>query len=317
MVFIDGVFYREKNRKTFSPHPGLITESMFDVLSSIHRRLERLFIDRGYVKDDAEASLSDGGEQDVDANGPFRPRAPKAFRRRGKLEANPRYHLQDPHQMSVEGWCNIKYKWFSLHAAVVIDGADREGLKRLFRYASRPSVNLSQLSYATPDDPDRSDVVLKLKRTWSDGTSSLIFTQQDFVESLASIIPPSWLNLTRYSGVFAPGHIWRASIVPDKKRKRPSSCDLSLACDGLGPTGSKEPSNGRAPAERYIEWAELLRRTMGIDPEICDCGSRMRVDDAITEADEIKATLLRLGIESTGPPMPRQSSGELDYIYDV
>lgn len=318
MVFLDGVFHRDKTGMRFYQHPGLITESMFDVLEAIHMRLHQLFRDKGYVKDDGEASIPNSDDQDVDATGPFRPRAPKAFRRQGRLESNPRYQLQDPDRMSVDGWCNIKYKWFSLHAAVTIDGSDRAGLKQLFRYASRSSVNISQLSYVTPDDPDRSDVMLKLKRTWSDGTSSLIFKQQDFVESLASIIPPAWLNLTRYSGVFAPGHAWRATIVPGKKRASQICHDHHPAHpEDLGPRGSQESSNGRAPADHYIEWAELLRRTMGIDPEICGCGQRMRVVDSVTKADEIRETLLRLGIESTGPPKARQSSGELDYIYDV
>ena len=84
---------------------------------------------------------------------PFRPRAPKAFRRKGRLAANPRFQQSDPDRIAVEGWANIRFKWFSLHAGVVIKGDDRVGLKRLFRYAARPSVTLSMLSYVTPDDP--------------------------------------------------------------------------------------------------------------------------------------------------------------------
>ena len=53
-----------------------------------------------------------------------------------------------------------------------------------------------------------------------------------------------------------------------------------------------------------------------MDPEICRCVARMVVDDAITEAEKIAEILARLGIESTGPPSARQSTGELDYIYD-
>ena len=64
-------------------------------------------------------------------------------------------------------------------------------------------------------------------------------------------------------------------------------------------------------------FAELLRRTVGVDPEICICGARMIVDDAITDGENIAETLARLGIVSTGPPKRRQSTGELDYVYDV
>ena len=74
----------------------------------------------------------------------------------------------------MEGWANIRYKWFSLYAGVVIEGENRVGLKRLSRYAARPSATLSMLSYVTPEDPDRSDVELALKREWSAGSKSLI-----------------------------------------------------------------------------------------------------------------------------------------------
>ena len=43
----------------------------------------------------------------------------------------------------------------------------------------------------------------------------------------------------------------------------------------------------------------------------------MIVDDAITDGHKIAEVLARLGIISTGPPRRRQSTGELDYVYDV
>ena len=81
------------------------------------------------------------------------------------------------------------------------------------------------------------------------------------------------------------------------------------------PTG--KPSTGRAPGEYWLPWAELLRRTVGVDPEICACGARMVVDDEVTDGEKITETLARLGIQSTGPPKRLQSTGELDYVYDV
>jgi hypothetical protein len=96
--------------------------------------------------------------------------------------------------MSVQGWLNVRYKWFTLHAAVSIDGTNRAGLRQLFHLffvgGTRSSVNLSLLSYMEPDDPDRSELELRLKRKWSDGSESLIFSQRDFVERLAGVIPP-------------------------------------------------------------------------------------------------------------------------------
>ena len=50
---------------------------------------------------------------------------------------------------------------------------------------------------------------------------------------------------------------------------------------------------------------------------MCTCGARMIVDDAITDGEKISEVLTRLGVVSTGPPKRRQSTGELDYVYDV
>jgi hypothetical protein len=47
-----------------------------------------------------------------------------------------------------------------------------------FHYGARSSVSLSLLSYVTPEDPERSELELRLKRKWKDGTESLIFTQK-------------------------------------------------------------------------------------------------------------------------------------------
>jgi hypothetical protein len=122
----------------------------------------------------------------------FVPGAPKAYRRKGRLLENPLFQHPDPDAMSVQGWLNVRYKWFSLHAAVAIEGANRSGLRQLFHYGARSSVNLSLLSYVTPEDPDRSELELRLKRKWNDGTESLIFSQRDFRgERLAGVIPPA------------------------------------------------------------------------------------------------------------------------------
>jgi hypothetical protein len=79
------------------------------------------------------------------------------------------------------------------------------------------------------------------------------------------------------------------------------------------------PVTYNRPSTRYI-----LRNTRHF-ATCCDsrlqacpvCGARMIVDDAITDGDKIAEVLARLGIISTGPPKRRQSTGELDYVYDV
>ena len=66
-----------------------------------------------------------------------------------------------------------------------------------------------------------------------------------------------------------------------------------------------------------LEHVEFLRKTVCVDPEICSCGARMVIDDAITDAATITETLTRMGISTVGPPKVARSTGELDYVYDV
>ena len=58
-------------------------------------------------------------------------------------------------------------------------------------------------------------------------------------------------------------------------------------CRKLGATGPVSAGDGIFWAYRELSWAERLRRTMGIDPEICICGACLTVDDAITDPNVI------------------------------
>ena len=131
---------------------------------------------KGYDQLGGQSSSPEGEDSSVPI--PFRPRAPKAFRSKGRLQANPLCQHPVPDMMSIQSWLNVRYRWFSLHAAVTIDGTNRAGLRQLFHYGARSSVNLSLLSCVTPDDPDRSEVELRLKRKWNDGKESLVFSQR-------------------------------------------------------------------------------------------------------------------------------------------
>jgi hypothetical protein len=62
-----------------------------------------------------------------------------------------------------------------------------------------------------------------------------------------------------------------------------------------------EPRRTGGKRSRYWRWAELLRRTLGLDPEICDrCGSRMEVIAARTGS----------------LPVPACSSSQLPHLID-
>jgi len=65
---------------------------------------------------------------------------------------------------------------------------------------------------------------------------------------------------------------------------------------------------------------ELLLKTVGVDPEVCVCGARMIVDNAITDGEKISETLARLGrrfARFNGSTKEAAIDGELDYVYDL
>ena len=78
---------------------------------------------------------------------------------------------------------------------------------------------------------------------------------------------------------------------PTKKR----TCPIHDEPNDADPPLTGKPSTGCAPAEFWIPWAELIGQTVGVDQEICTCGARMIVDDAITDGEKIANVLARLG----------------------
>ena len=147
----------EERAKVYAPSAGAVSfVQLFGSSLVLNPHLRPLIRGISQARLCARVGEAGGPEHADDISMPFRPRAPKAYRRKGRLLDHPNYQHSDPDQMSMAAWCNIRYKWLSLHAGVAIKGEDRDGLKRLFRYAARSSVAVSQLSYVTPEDPDRS-----------------------------------------------------------------------------------------------------------------------------------------------------------------
>jgi hypothetical protein len=71
---------------------------------------------------------------------------------------------------------------FSLHAAVVVTGRDRERLERLCRYAGRHAVAESRLR-ELPDGR----IAYSLKKRWKDGTTTVVMSKQVLMERLCAV----------------------------------------------------------------------------------------------------------------------------------
>jgi hypothetical protein len=182
---------------------------------------------------------------------------------------------------------------FDLHAGVVVPAGDKKKLERLCRYASRPPIANDRLARL-----DDGRVSLRLKKSWSDGSTHVIFEELDFMSKLAALIPPPRMNLVRFHGIFAPNAKRRRFAVPEPK---PDSDESSEKGESTCPSG----------------WAKLLARVFDIDVLECKkCGGRLRIIAAITKHEAIRAILRSVGLSADAPiPWPARAptQPELDF----
>ena len=85
---------------------------------------------------------------------------------------------------------------FSLHANIKILKENRSALEGLCRYVLRGPLAKEQIFY------NNGKVNLKLKKPYSDGTTYLQFTPEQFIKRVIALVPPPRQNLIRYVGVF-------------------------------------------------------------------------------------------------------------------
>ena len=138
---------------------------------------------------------------------------------------------------------------FSLHAATSVKQHRFKDLKNMLQYVLRPGIANDRI-----DVLPSGDILYRLKKMFSDGTTHVHFAAQEFLERIAALVPIPYLNLIRYNGVFAPASPLRSKIVKTSKKH-----------------GTITPKDWR------IEWSELLKRTFEVDVTSCICGGRLRL----------------------------------------
>lgn len=176
---------------------------------------------------------------------------------------------------------------FSLHAGVYCAPWEREKLEKLCRYVSRPAIAEDRLRVLPSGE-----IVYKLKRDYSDGTSHLIFTPLEFMEKLAALVPKPRVHLTRFHGILAPHAKIRSLIVP--KKEEPVAEKTQAA-----PPGDNTPSKKK----QRMGWAELLSRVFAIDMKNCpSCGAgELKPIAAILETKVVVKILDHMGLPSKPP----------------
>ncbi len=181
----------------------------------------------------------------------------------------------------------VEQNGFTLHAATCVRAHDTEGRQRLIGYVTRPPIANERLS-STVDGM----IHYVFKRAYSDGTNAITLHPLDFLARIAAMIPPPWVNLIRYNGVFAPAAKIRDQVIKDAGyRKKPVPAPA-------------EDAEAEIKSQRYT-WAFLMGRTFNLNMDLCQkCGGQMRVLAQIRNPDEISRILKHTGLwsERSEPP---------------
>jgi hypothetical protein len=127
-----------------------------------------------------------------------------------------------------------------------------------------------------------------------------VFDPVESLERLAVLIPRPRINLILYHGVLGPRAAWRRLVV------RPGTSDDPDEAGAAVPDANSSAAPAEPPARQGARlWADLMRRSFGIDTLACPrCGGRLRLIALIDDASVIERILRHLGLP-TDVPTPR------------
>jgi hypothetical protein len=203
---------------------------------------------------------------------------------------------------------------FNLHAATRVAANDKAGRASLCRYILRPPLandrlvmlpeGSVQLSFCpgtlggfqtSRDGTSAAEPPTSLRNTSAPGRTAPARSRSRPWPSSPGWRPscplPGASHVTRYFGVLSSHSKLRSQVVP----AQPAPAELP-AHDG----DAAKPPGG----SRYIPWAELLRRTWGIDVLECHtCRGRLRLIALVKTETTIKKILGGMGLP-TEPPQP-------------
>ena len=184
---------------------------------------------------------------------------------------------------------------FSLHANTEIPAHRRDQLERLIRYTTRGAVSLERLAQDV-----KGDLMYRVNRPWSDGTTGIKLSPRELLEKLAALVPLPRVHLVRYAGCLAPHSKLRAAITPTPRQQ--------------GVNGD-ETKTGTP----YWHWARLLGRVFDLAMATCPlcrrgslrdcvgagqlCCPSLRIIAAMTQESVMTRILRHLKLASVPPPV--------------
>ena len=288
------MFARHGDTVRFDPGPPLDAADVDEVLATVTAYVGRLVAHGGLGGGDDSGMLDAWADEapvlaglaaaSVQGRVALGSRAGARVRRRGEpwTGATERPGL---------GPCHARYNGFDLYAGLCVPADQRNRLERIARYALRPPVSEERLEL-TGDGQVR----LALRRPWADGTTHLLFDPVELLERLAALTPRPRINLILYHGVLAPRAAWRSLVVQFGAVASPATAaDPDAAADG-------HPEAVDCRHRRNYLWAELMRRSLGLDVLACPrCGGRFRLIALIDDPAVIQRILQHLGLPTEMP----------------
>lgn len=304
-IYLDGVYTFEDGKAQFHTVDPPSSKEMEKLVRQIANRVIKLLLKRGLIEQD------DSGENYLPSpSGVFDQIQGSSITYR--VAFGPRKGQKVLTLQSVPAKDNppkdkylAKSSGFSLHAGVSAKADERKKLERICRYISRPSFSEDRLSLNA-----KGHVVYKLKKAYDNGTTHIVMDPVEFIARLASLVPRPRVNLTRFSGVFAPHFKHRKLVVP-----RPIESQQ----------GQDQKEVSEADKARGMRWAQGLRRVFQIDVEKCpECDGKVRIIASIEDPKVITKILDHLGLDSQSPkPFPPRGpptlleSTEADKVFEV
>ena len=231
-----------------------------------------------------------------------------------------RDHLLEPHE--AEDMLTWEHGGgFSLNASVRIEATDRTGLERLLRYCARGPFALDRLHLVD----GRSDQLLYvLPKPDPAGRTGLRLSALEFLDRLATILPPPHIHRHRYHGVFAPNAPLRPLITAraqeDNAAARPELvANLSLRAEPASSAKPEAPApkgSGQFPL-RLSKWAALLARIYEVFPLTCpSCHTPLTFIAFLTDPEPIGQILAYIG-EPTSPPLLHPARGPPQTVFHL
>ena len=325
VVVLDGAFVRDNDRTRFHETPPPSRDVIATVARRVRDRAVRWLRRRKLVTSSDEDRSDDASKGTaLDAC------ATLALRTAGLVDVSANREEASPtNPLDARGPARFSaaFEGFDVHAAVRVEANDDDARERLVRYCARPALALDRLSLSR-------DGAVCYRVKYARGTKThRVMRPTGFLARLAALVPPPRYPLVRYHGALAPHSAWRKLVVPRPANDQRAHHLARKAADEptiARSSGSSPASTSRIPGPREpdydvaagiltvrhwgrlsngallatsprVAWAELLRRTHGVDVLVCPrCQGRMRLLTAVTDPDVAREILAGLGV--TEPP---------------